>query len=111
LEPPANPARFKDEEVMRYAPGDCLGQAGVLTGAVIPFRVQALTSSVVYEIAKGDIDPILKARPAIAAELGRIVARREAAWTDRLNVVDDLDKRSENLAARLADRIKVLLRF
>jgi small-conductance mechanosensitive channel/CRP-like cAMP-binding protein len=104
-------ASGKDEEVLRYAPGDCFGQAGALPGAVTAFRVQALTSSVVYEIAKSDIEPILKARPAIAAELGRIVARREAAWKDRLNAVDDLDRRPANLAARLADRIKVLLGF
>jgi small-conductance mechanosensitive channel/CRP-like cAMP-binding protein len=97
-----------DEEVLRYAPGDCFGQASVLTGAVTSFRVQALTAAVVYEIIKSDIAPILKARPAIAAELAQIMARREAAWKDRLRRLDPPKRHPENLAARLALRIRAL---
>jgi CRP-like cAMP-binding protein len=98
----------RDEEVLRFAPGDCFGQASVLTGAKTVFRVQALTSSVVYEIAKTDIGPILKARPAIAAELGQIMARRDAAWKDRQNSLEEADTHPETLAARLAERVKEL---
>lgn len=96
----------RDDEVLRYAPGDCFGQAGVLTGAVTEFRVQALTSCVVYEIAKSDIAPILEIRPAIVAELARIMARREEAWKDRLTGLHVEDKHAESLASRLADRIR-----
>lgn len=98
----------KDEEVLRYAPGDCFGQAGVLTGVATAFRVQALISSVVYEIAKNDIAPILEVRPTIVAELGRIIARREEAWKDRLTGLQIDDKHAENLATRFADRIRDL---
>ena len=37
-----------DIEVLRYAPGDCFGQASVLTGAVTVFKVKAATRAVVY---------------------------------------------------------------
>jgi small-conductance mechanosensitive channel/CRP-like cAMP-binding protein len=94
-----------DAEVLRYAPGDCFGQASLLTGAMTDFKVQALTRSVVYEIAKDDLAPILKARPAIAAELGRMLTIRQAAGTHRLSELD-ADAKSDHLAIRLGDRVK-----
>jgi small-conductance mechanosensitive channel/CRP-like cAMP-binding protein len=97
-----------DAEILRYAPGDCFGQASVLTGAITVFKVEALTRAVVYEIAKDDLAPILKARPAIAAELGQIMAIRQAASKDRLSELDGLDSQSEHLAARLGDRVRAL---
>ena len=71
----------------------CFGQASLHTGAMTDFKVEALTRSVVYEIAEDDLAPILKARPAIAAELGRLMAIRQAAY---------------HLAFRLGDRVKAL---
>jgi small-conductance mechanosensitive channel/CRP-like cAMP-binding protein len=97
-----------DAEVLRYAPGDCFGQGSLLTGAMTVFKVQALTPAVVFEIFKDDLAPILKARPAIAAELGRIMAVREAAGQHRLSELDGLDPRGGNLAGRLTDRMRAL---
>ena len=97
-----------DVEIMRYAPGDCFGQTSVLTGAATVFKVEALTRAVVYEIAKEDLAPILKARPAIAAELGQIMAIRQAAGEDRLSELDDLDPQPDHLAARLGERVRAL---
>ena len=97
-----------DAEVLRYVPGDCFGQASLLTGAMTDFKVEALTRSVVYEIAKDDLAPILKARPAIAAELGRIMSIRQAAGTHRLSELDDADAQSDHLAIRLGNRVKAL---
>ena len=98
-----------DAEIFRYAPGDCFGQASVLTGAVTVFKVNASTRSVVYAIAKDDLAPILTARPAIAAQLGQIMAMREAAgkiiW---LSELDGLDPRGDHLATRLGDRVRAL---
>ena len=95
-----------DVEVLRYAPGDCFGQASVLTGAETAFKVKAATRAVVYSIAKDDLAPILIARPAIAADLGQILAIREAAGRDRLSELDALDPHGDHLAIRLGDRVK-----
>lgn len=97
-----------DAEILRYAPGDCFGQTSLLTGAITVFEVRALTRAVVFEIAKDDIAPILKARPAIATELGQIMAIREAAGKDRMSELDDLDPHAGNLAIRLGDRVRAL---
>jgi CRP-like cAMP-binding protein len=97
-----------ETEVLRLASGDCLGQASVLTGAPATFKVTALTKAVIYEIAKADLTPILKARPAIAMELGQILAMREAAGRSRADAISEADKHGPNLAARLTDRMKIL---
>ena len=97
-----------DAEVLRYAPGDCFGQASVLTGAKTVFKVEALTRAVVYEIAKDDLAPILKARPGIAVELGQVLAMRETAGKDRLSDLDGLDPQADHLATRLGNRVKAL---
>jgi len=76
--------------------------------AATMFKVTALTKAVVYEIAKNDIAPILKERPAIAAELSQILARREAVGKAHLEVLAGRNKHGETLAERLAERMKDL---
>ncbi|WP_170153259.1 cyclic nucleotide-binding domain-containing protein [Roseiarcus fermentans] len=97
-----------EEEAMRLAPGDSFGEAGLLAGAATMFTIRALTKATVYEIAKLDLAPILEERPAIAAELGEILARRVAVGKARLEQFADHDKPDENLATRLGQRVKDL---
>jgi small-conductance mechanosensitive channel/CRP-like cAMP-binding protein len=98
----------EEKEVKRLAPGEFFGQGGVLTGAAIIFDIRALSKAVVYEIAKDDLAPLLKERPAIATELGQILARLQAADKARLEELAHPDRHNENLAARLAERVKYL---
>ncbi len=72
------------------------------------FTIRALTKATVYEIAKIDLAPILKERPAVAAELGEILARRAAVGKARLEGFADRDKPDEALATRLGQRVKDL---
>lgn len=98
-----------DAEVLRYAPGDCFGPTSMLPGAVTAFEIKAMTRVIVYEIAEEDLAPILKARPAIAAELGQIMATRQSAGKDRLGKLDALDAREHHQAAGLGERVRALL--
>jgi small-conductance mechanosensitive channel/CRP-like cAMP-binding protein len=95
-------------EVVRLAPGDCFGEAGMLTGAPATFKVAALTRSIVYEIAKDELAPILKERPSIAADLGQILAQRVAVGKSLLEDLTLPDTHGGTLAARLAERVKIL---
>lgn len=63
-------------ELGRMAPGDCFGEAGLLTGAGEAGTVRALTFVVVYEIAKDALAQLMHDRPGIADELGAILAQR-----------------------------------
>jgi small-conductance mechanosensitive channel/CRP-like cAMP-binding protein len=101
----------RDVETMRLSPGDYFGETGVLTGGVAPSKVATLTRAVLYEISKDDLGPILKERPAIATELGQILARREATARQRLERRVDQGYQQEDLAEVLAMRVKTLFRL
>ena len=68
-----------DMELLRLGPGDHFGEIGMLTGAPATGRLSALVPTTVYELAKADLSPILEARPPVAQELCRALARRQAA--------------------------------
>ncbi len=68
-----------DMEVLRLGPGDHFGEIGMLTGAPAAGRLSALVPTTVYEFGKADLTPILEARPPVAQELCRALARRQAA--------------------------------
>jgi CRP-like cAMP-binding protein len=97
-----------NEEVVRFGPGDCFGEAGLLTGAATTFKVTAMTKVTVYEIAKGDLEPILSQRPAIAAELGQLLARRKVEENVRQGREPAHDRQHEKLSEHLAERMRKL---
>ena len=63
-------------EVGRLGPGDFFGEMALLTGEDRGATVTTVTQSQVYEIAKADIEPIIKAFPDIADDLSQILTRR-----------------------------------
>jgi CRP-like cAMP-binding protein len=75
----------RETELRRLAPGDFFGEGGLLTGTGEPGTVRALTLVVVYEITQAGLAPLMKDRPAIAEELGALLARRTTAERYRLD--------------------------
>jgi CRP-like cAMP-binding protein len=71
-------------ELRRLAPGDFLGEGGLLTGDGEPGTIRAVTLVVVYEITQEGLAPLMRDRPAIAEELGALLARRTATEQYRL---------------------------
>ena len=66
-------------ELLRLGPGDHYGEIGMLTGAQAISRISALIPTIVYELAKDDLSPILEARPEVGQGLCRALAQRQAA--------------------------------
>jgi small-conductance mechanosensitive channel/CRP-like cAMP-binding protein len=77
-------------ELLRLGPGDHFGEIGMLTGAAAKARISALIPTTVYELAKADLTPILEARPPVAQELCRTLARLQTAG--RLSASPELDE-------------------
>jgi hypothetical protein len=77
----------------------------LLTGAAAIAKISALVPTTVHELAKADLTPILEARPQVAQELCRALARRQAAG--RLIASDELTERvpSHRLTSWFSDRI------
>jgi small-conductance mechanosensitive channel/CRP-like cAMP-binding protein len=67
-----------ETEVARLGPGDYYGDIGMLTGSPATSTITALMPALVYELAKDDLAPILKARPQVAHELSCAMAQRQA---------------------------------
>ncbi|HSY89551.1 MAG TPA: mechanosensitive ion channel family protein [Verrucomicrobiae bacterium] len=74
-----HPEAKKWVEILRLGPGDHFGEIALLTGEGAWGRITALTPTVVYELPKKDLAPILEARPQVAHELSRALAQRQAA--------------------------------
>ena len=96
-------------EIFRLAPGDIFALAAIQTEATAVFSVKALTKAVAYEITRKDIAPILESRPAVAAELNQVMARRELVSKERFTEQDGGEGHADNLAERLAGRMKLAL--
>jgi len=97
-----------ETEVLRFGPGDHFGEIGLLTGSSSGASVTALAPSIVYELSKTDLAPILEARPEIAQELSRALAHQQA--TGRALAAPELDKTepTRNLNAWFSERIHEL---
>jgi small-conductance mechanosensitive channel len=65
-------------ELRRLGPGDHFGEMGLLTGAPSVSTITTLTPAIVYELAKGELAPILEARPQVSHEICRALARQQA---------------------------------
>lgn len=77
-------------ELMRLGPGDHFGELGLLTGTAAIVKISALVPTILYELTKDDLAPVLEARPPIAQELCRVLARRQAAG--QLIASPDIDR-------------------
>jgi small-conductance mechanosensitive channel len=77
-------------ELMRIGPGDHFGEIGMLTGVPATVKISALIPATVYELAKDDLSPVLKARPEVSQGLCRALAQRQAAG--QLDASSDLSK-------------------
>ncbi|WP_137126250.1 cyclic nucleotide-binding domain-containing protein [Roseomonas sp. HF4] len=64
--------------VDRLYPGSVFGEMSLLTGQPRMATVAAATGAVVLELAKGELDPLLQARPVLAEGLTAIMAERQA---------------------------------
>jgi len=95
-------------ELVRLATGDYFGESGLLTGEPLIGQVTALTHAVIYEISKDALCPLLKARPAIAEELGETLARLQLANRTVLDHHADDERHEEGLADRVAANIRRL---
>ncbi len=92
-------------ELLRLGPGDHYGEIGLLTGAPAVAKISALVPTTVYELAKDDLAPVLEARPPVAQELCRALARRQAAGQMIAAPDIDADVPANRLAGWFSDRL------
>ncbi|WP_042689192.1 cyclic nucleotide-binding domain-containing protein, partial [Azospirillum sp. B506] len=62
----------------RLRPGDLFGEMSLLTGQPRSASVVACTDSVVFEVARAHLDPVLRRRPELAERLAELMAERQS---------------------------------
>ena len=95
-------------ERVRLTPGIFFGEMGLLTGQALKGQVTALTESVIYEISKDALAPLLQARPRMVEELGEVLAARQLAQRTVLGAREDDQPHHEGIAQRFASSMKHL---
>lgn len=61
----------------KLGPGECFGEISLLTGEPRNATVCALADTLVLEIRKQDISPLIEANPALAGRLAELLDRRQ----------------------------------
>jgi small-conductance mechanosensitive channel/CRP-like cAMP-binding protein len=95
-------------EFLRIGPGDHFGEIGMLTGHPAEATLKALVPVTTYELAKDDLAPVLEARPEIAHELCRALARRQEAGQLISSAHIDKTMPPHRVAAWFSDRLRRL---
>ena len=96
-----------DRIVKRLYPGDYVGEASLLTGAPRNATVEAVTSSVVYEIDKAHFEPFLRAQPDMADRLAAAIVARSS---ERDAVNAPVNGAAHTALALMASQIRAFFR-
>ncbi len=97
-----------ESTIGQIQPGQAFGEISMLTGAARVATVTALTDLYTLEVRREDLEPIMRARPDIANELGRVMARRmmlnrrKANRTSEEPQPEDLKTKALQLARKIS---------
>jgi CRP-like cAMP-binding protein len=96
----------------RMVPGDVFGEMSLLTGQPRSATISAATDTVVFEIAREHLEPVLNRRPELAEALARVMAERQARNAEQGRSADQppagAPAAPEDLLARLRAFFKPL---
>lgn len=87
-------------------PGDMFGEISLLTGQPRSASVIAATDGRAYEIRKEHLEPILRRRPELAADLAGLMSRRREANRERLAAARTVPTAEPADARALLERLR-----
>jgi small-conductance mechanosensitive channel len=87
--------------IARLGPGEVFGEMSLLTGEPRSATVTAAIDSVLYELGKADLAPVLEAHHDLAERLGEVLARRRADADRRGQAASAKPQRGRELGARI----------
>jgi CRP-like cAMP-binding protein len=93
-------------ELRRLAPGDSIGQSGILAGVKTDVIVRALTRATVFRLDKAALTPILARRPEVATEMCRLLSEHHATEKMLLESPANVDETSGGLLQWIRDGVR-----
>ena len=99
-----------DKIVGQLGPGAFFGEMSLLTGAPRSATVMALVDSMVYEVSKDIMEPIIAGRHELVEDLGHKLAERQIKNAKALEANDDDENTDIESTKSLTDRMLNLVR-
>lgn len=96
--------------VLKLAPGDYFGEAGMLTETAETSTYRALTNVVLYEVSREVLWPLVEARPGMAQDLALHLAERTARLAQAPGPNAQGDARQQGFLTRLVDQLVATLK-
>lgn len=93
-------------ELRRLAPGDSIGQSGILAGVRTAVVVRALTRATVFRLDKSALTPVLAQRPEVAKEMCRLLSEHHASEELLLASPANVDEASGGLLQWIRDGVR-----
>jgi small-conductance mechanosensitive channel len=100
------PKESGELELRRLAPGDSIGQSGILAGVKTGVIVHALTQATVYQLDKAALTPILARRPEVGREMCRLLSEHHETEKLLLAAPADTDDDSGGLLQWIRDGVR-----
>lgn len=96
----------------RLGPGECFGEMSLLTGEPRNATVRAELDTLIFEIRKQDLSPLIEANPELAERLASLLDRRQSEWAEALRANPEDDSKPATLpkSMTLANRIRTFFR-
>jgi len=98
-------------DVGQIVPGQFFGEMSLLTGAPRAATVRPLVDSVLYEITREALEPVMRGRPEIAALMGEVLAVRQLANQEKTRTRAQLEKAKSSIVTQLIAKISAFFRL
>lgn len=96
--------------LLKLAPGDYFGEAGMLTETAETSTYRAVTNVVLYEVSREALWPLVEARPSMAQDLAIHLAERTARLTPSTGSAAQGDARQQGFLTRVVDQLVATLK-
>lgn len=93
-------------ELRRLAPGDSIGQSGILAGVRTAVIVRAMTRATVFRLDKAALTPVLERRPDVAKEMCRLLSEHHATEELLLASPQDVEDNPGGLLQWIRDGVR-----
>ncbi|MFM0208546.1 mechanosensitive ion channel family protein [Paraburkholderia sediminicola] len=93
-------------ELRRLAPGDSIGQSGILAGVRTSVIVRALTRATVFRLDKAALTPILARRPEVVREMCRLLSEHHESEKMLLASPANVDESPGGLLQWIRDGVR-----
>lgn len=93
-------------EVARLGAGNFFGEMALLTGEDRTATVISIAETVLYEITKADIAPLIAEQPEVSELVSKVLTQRQLATRSKLHIQQDSGIEKEDVYMRVLNKIQ-----